>query len=162
VDVAPFPAPSPAAPSDISASIKGRAGIDRPVFTKKGALRKAFRTLRGGGMVALLNDQDSRGSGVFVPYFGRLAKTHEGAATLALTTGLPVYVLFCIRTAPRSFTFRIHCRGPLEYAHAEDHAGNVYALTAAMNVQLEDMARRHPEQIMWAHRRWKSRPPGEA
>lgn len=141
--------------------LRERAGIDRPVLTKKGALRQAFRQLRAGGIVALLNDQDSRGSGVFVPYFGRLAKTHEGAATLAITGKSPVYVLFCIRTAPRTFAFKIHCRGPLAYTPSGDHATDVYALTAAMNAELEAMARRYPEQMMWAHRRWKSRPPEE-
>ena len=141
--------------------LREREGIGRPILTKKGALRQAFKVLRKKGMVALQNDQDSRGSGVWVPYFGRLARTHEGAATLAITAKVPVYVVSCIRKAPREFAFTVRCEGPLPFEPSGDHATDVYALTLAMTEHIEAAARAYPEQVMWAHRRWKSRPPEE-
>src|SRR5207237_5631184 len=53
--------------------------------------------LRRGRIVALLIDQDTRGAGVFVPFFGRPAHTPPGAALLALRGRVPVITAFIQR-----------------------------------------------------------------
>lgn len=139
-----------------------RAWIPCEPITKDGALRAAHRILREHGIVGIQIDQDPRKGGVFVPYFGVPARTSEGAAALALISGAPVYMMTCIRTRPRAFEHRILLDGPLELERSGDHDRDVLELTARMTAEVERMVRRFPEQVMWAHRRWKTRPPEEA
>ena len=135
-------------------------GYDRPEFGKRGALRPALRVLRQRGIVGMQIDQDAGSGGVFVPFFGRPASTHPGAATLALLTDAPVYMFTCIRTEPRAFRFKVYCAGPLEVERTGEHDEDVLRLTAAMTREIEAMVRRFPEQFLWPHRRWKTRPSG--
>ncbi len=136
-----------------------REGIPRVMMTKHGALRGAYKVLRKKGLVGIQIDQDARRKGVFVPYFGRAASTHGGAATLALTSKAPVYIVNGFRTGRRRFRYRVHCQGPLDFTPSGDHDADVKELTTLMTAALEHDVRRYPEHNMWAHRRWKTRPP---
>jgi len=136
-----------------------REGIPQVMMTKHGALRGAYKVLVKNGIVAMQPDQDARHNGIFVKYFGRAASTHGGAATLALTSQAPVYVVNCFRTKRRRFRFRVHCQGPLDFTPSGDHEADVKELTKLMTAGLEHDVRRYPEHNMWAHRRWKTRPP---
>lgn len=138
-----------------------REGFNRPIIHRGGALWRSLRRVRSGGTVGLLNDQNAGGDGVFVPYFGRLASTHTGAATLAVHTGAPIYVMCCARTRPRRLEGRAEVRGPYLADPKADRDAEVHRLTARITADLEDLVRAHPEQALWAHRRWKTRPPGE-
>jgi len=138
-----------------------RTDIPRTAVAHRGALRQAYKILKKKGIVALQVDQDSRGAGVFVPYFGHQAHTHPGAAELCLLSGAPVYLVSCVRTAPRRFRFLAHCRGPIDFTPTGDHDADILRLTTLMTSEVEKIVREHPEQAMWAHRRWKTRPPGE-
>ena len=140
--------------------LRRREGIDRPMLTKHGSLRAAHRTLRRNGLVGVQIDQDARSRGVFVRYFGRRASTHTGAATLALLARVPVYLVVGLRSERRRFAYRVYCEGPIEFTPSGDHDADVKELTQHMTAALEDFVRRHPETVMWAHRRWKTRPPG--
>lgn len=136
-----------------------RKGIPREMMTKHGALRGAYKVLAKKGIVALQPDQDARHKGYFVKYFGRRASTHGGAATLALLSKAPVYVVNAFRTEPRRSRYRVHCMGPLEFTPTGEHEADVKELTQLMISGLEDHVRLYPEHNMWAHRRWKTRPP---
>lgn len=135
-----------------------QAGFDRPDLARHGALRPALRLLRRNGVVAIQIDQDAGRHGVFVPFFGKPASTHTGAATLALLSGVPIYMIAGIRTERRAFRFKVYC-WPLAVKLTGDHDEDVLALTAAMTAQIEVMIRRFPEQHFWVHRRWKTQPP---
>ncbi|MCB1123054.1 MAG: hypothetical protein KJT03_15975 [Verrucomicrobiae bacterium] len=135
-----------------------RHSFDSGRLPKHGALFPAQRLLRQKAMVGFQIDQDAGPTGIFVPYFGKLASTHAGAATLAILNKVPVVVLHCIRTRPRSFEFKIFAE-TVELP-SEDLPRNelILDLTVRMTNALEVMARGYPEQVMWGHRRWKTRP----
>lgn len=115
-----------------------------------GAARKLLRTLRDGGALGMLIDQDTQVEGVWVPFFGRLAYTPVGAAEFALRRGAAAIPAFIERE--EDGTHRAVFHPPLELP--EDPA----VATALMTECIEAQVRRVPEQWVWMHRRWKRRP----
>lgn len=136
-----------------------RTRLGLRLFHKRGALVSAMRWLRDGGGVGILLDQDAGKRGIFVPFFGRLASTLPTAAELSLRTGAPVWCGTSWRDPDG--LHHIVIRGPVEAPRTGDHEKDVAALTAACNAALEARVREHPEQWLWPHRRWKTRPPEE-
>ena len=121
---------------------------------RPGAARAMLAVLKAGGILGLLIDQDTDVQSVFVPFFGRLAKTPLAAAELALRTQAPLVLGFCHRVDGR---YRLTMREVNTDALQHDEAG-VHALTAQLTEAIELAIRTHPEQWVWMHRRWKSRP----
>jgi len=119
-----------------------------------GAVKDMLRALKGGEILGLLIDQDTRVQSVWVPFFGRPAKTPRAAADLAVRTGAAVILGFCQRVAPGKYRLTMSevpvPRGEREQAAVE--------LTAALTRGIEDAIRRAPEQWVWMHQRWKSPP----
>ncbi len=129
---------------------------------KRVAARGMLRALRAGRPVVVLNDQySSRARGVFVPLFGVRCSTSIGIATFALRTGAPVVPAYVVRDAPDHHT--IYFLPPLEMEVSSDRERDIEASTAQCNRALEEIIRRHPEQWMWAHRRFRHSPdlPGD-
>jgi KDO2-lipid IV(A) lauroyltransferase len=122
---------------------------DHPRFL--GAVRDALRRNR---IVAMLIDQDTRGAGIFVPFFGRLAHTPPGAAVVALRTGAPVVTAFIERRAGGGRLVHIT---PVAVDRRRA-AGGVTELTARLTAAIEAQIRRAPEEWVWWHRRWRRRP----
>lgn len=132
---------------------RGGAGMeivlrDDPQFL--GAVRAALDRNR---VVALLIDQDSRGGGVFVPFFGRPAHTPPGAAVLALRTKAPVVSVFIHRRADGGHVIRFE-RVPVDVRGA----GAVTELTARFTAVIEAAIRRSPPDWVWWHERWRRQP----
>ena len=128
-----------------------RAGLevlsrDDPRFVA--AVREA---LGRGRIVALLIDQDTRGAGVFVPFFGRPARTPPGPAVLALRAGAPVLTVFIRRRPDGGHTIAFE-RIPVP-ARGRD---TVVALTARLTAAIETAIRSAPAEWVWWHRRWRS------
>ncbi|HSN92963.1 MAG TPA: lipid A biosynthesis acyltransferase [Anaeromyxobacteraceae bacterium] len=125
--------------------------------------RAIIRTLRSGKILGLLVDQDiGQVQGVFVPFFGRLANTPRAAADLAIRFGAPVVVATIHRRGPRPVDG--HRLEVVEIPYDPDPAdreSEVVRLTAACTAALEAAIRRHPEEWVWMHERWKRRPPQE-
>lgn len=141
---------------------KDRARFGVRMATKRGFLVRAVHEIRDRGIACAFIDQDAgRTHGVFVPYFGRLASTTPGAAQIIRLTDSVVYAMFGIRLAPRRP--RIHCFvvGPLRFEATDDKDRDLLGWTAALTTEIERFARQYPEQCLWAHRRWKSRPARE-
>ncbi len=136
-----------------------RKSFPRIELPKNGGLRPAFRHLSRNGLVGLQIDQDAGPNGLFVPYFGKLASTHSGAGMLAALADCPVVMMFAIRTAPRKFSYKLFAEKLDPPADLGDTDANVLAWTKVMTESVERMARRYPEQVLWPHRRWKTRPP---
>lgn len=134
--------------------VRRRFGL-KPMDRREAA-KKGLRTLRGGGLLAFVADQDARGSGVFVPFFGRMASTHRGPALLALRTGAPLFAASFIRTADARYDCHIH---PVDENREGEPDEVVHRLTAAYTAVLERAVRSAPEQYLWQHRRWKTQPP---
>ncbi len=119
-----------------------------------GAARALLRTLKSNGLLGLLIDQDTRVQSVWVPFFGRPAKTPRAAADLVLRTGAAPVLGFCTRVAPLKYRLTIEA---LPRPEGTDEAASV-ALTAAFTRGIEAQIRAHPEQWVWMHERWKSPP----
>lgn len=138
-----------------------RQAYQKAMVGKREFVKLAYRHLSGGGIVSLLVDQDSGRRGLWVPYFGLPASTTPMPALLALRgRGRPVYALFIIRRRPRRALFRAHCTR-LDPRRSGDPDQDLVDLTARITAEVERMARLHPEQMLWLHRRWKTRPPEE-
>lgn len=121
---------------------------------RPGAAKEILRAIKRGEILGMLIDQDTNVQSVFVPFFGREAKTPRAAADLALRTGAAVVLGFCHRVGPTSF--RLSMR-ELPAPVAEGEAA-VLALTRALTQGIEAAIRSVPEQWVWVHDRWRSRP----
>jgi KDO2-lipid IV(A) lauroyltransferase len=136
-----------------------RGGPDA-VITKRGAARAISRALREDRWVGVLADQNAGRHGLFVPFFGVPASTYPLAATLAVRHRVPVYFGAAIRRGP-GFRYDYLLRRHEVDPDADEREEASRAL-AAFHAWLEETIRGAPEQYLWLHRRWKTRPLGEA
>ncbi len=130
------------------------------IVSKFGGMRPLLRHLKKGGTVGTLIDQDAGKSGVFVDFFGRLASTYDATARLAMRTGAHVLPVAAFRKPDRSYYLWVG--DVIEFVDTGDLEADVIENTRRMNVFLCEGISRHPEQWLWMHRRWKTRPPGES
>jgi KDO2-lipid IV(A) lauroyltransferase len=123
----------------------------------KDDLRATVKYLRRGGTVWYAPDQDMRGKdSVFVPFFGAPAATITATHHLARLSGAAVIPFFHKRNADgRGYSLR------LEAPLADFPGSDIMLDTARVNAQIERMVREAPEQYLWIHKRFKSRPAGE-
>jgi Kdo2-lipid IVA lauroyltransferase/acyltransferase len=139
--------------------LRRRTGVE--LIDKRGALRPVLEALRRGRMIGILMDQNAaRREGVFVDFFGRPASTSRSIALLALRTRTPVVPVFARRDADGGHTVRVHPALPLPATNGSEEA--IVELTARCTTAIERAIREAPEQWLWSHDRWRTRPPGES
>lgn len=126
------------------------------LIEKWDAARVILRALHKGEAVGVLIDQNSSLSeGVFVDFFGVSACANAGFAKLAAHSGAAVLPGFAVWSdAEQKYILRFY--KPVEMT------GDAAADTQRLHSLLERVIREHPDQWLWIHRRWKTRPPGEA
>ncbi|MFQ5926212.1 MAG: lysophospholipid acyltransferase family protein [Terriglobia bacterium] len=134
----------------------GNIAVDR-----HNSARPVLARLRQGGGVGMLIDQNVLWEDgiVFADFFGLPAATATGLARFALRTGaavLPGFVLWDEKLGK----YRLRFDPPLELVRTGDTEADVAAATAQFNHVLESYVRRYPDQWLWVHRRWRTRPPG--
>lgn len=146
----------------IEAMIEGvRTRFGNRAIDKKNAARESLRVLREGGTLGILSDLNTQTrEGVFVPFFGKLACTTAGIATLALKTDAVVIPTVAVWNKKRGKYF-FHGDPPVELVRTGDRQKDVEINTARFAEAIERLVRRYPDQWLWIHRRWKTRPPGE-
>ncbi len=128
---------------------------------KKSAARRAMKLLREGGTLGVLADLNTQErEGVFVPFFGHLACTTAGVATLALRTDATV-IPVCAPWDERRKRFVFHGGPVVELVRTGDPARDVELNTERFTAAIEGHVRAYPEQWLWIHKRWKTRPAGE-
>lgn len=132
-----------------------RERLGMRIIQRGAATRGSLRSLRAGRVVALVADQDARDAGIFIPFMGRLASTFRGPALLALRSRAPVFIGTAARMPDGRYRVRIR---RIPFPDLADPAEAVRELTAAHVAALEDEVRARPEQYLWHHRRWKTRP----
>ncbi|MBI5498115.1 MAG: lipid A biosynthesis acyltransferase [Deltaproteobacteria bacterium] len=110
---------------------------------------------RGGGLGALV-DVDTPVKSAFVPFFGTPARTPTAAADLALRFDATLVVMWSWRER-----FGVHSGALVELplGRTGDDDADAVRLTQQVTAVLEQAIRAHPEQWIWTHRRWKTRPP---
>ncbi|MCX8071631.1 MAG: lysophospholipid acyltransferase family protein [Candidatus Binatia bacterium] len=139
--------------------LRGRAGTRS--IEKKAAAREALRILREGGILAIPADQNQRYSfGVFVDFFGIPACTTTGPVRLAQHSGARIVPVF-LRRVGESSKHVVEVWPPVELVETGDPQADLVENTQRCSRILEEMIRRYPEQWIWFHRRWKTRPPME-
>ncbi|HYR96105.1 MAG TPA: hypothetical protein VEM57_05175 [Candidatus Binatus sp.] len=136
---------------------RAAAGVEILVRDDPRFLTAVREALGRNRVVAMLIDQDTRGAGVFVPFFGRLAHTPPGAAVLALRARVPVVTVFIERRAEGGHLVRV-ASVPAEARGRE----GVRALTTRLTAAIEAQIRRSPAEWVWWHQRWRRQPPPAA
>ena len=138
-----------------------RTRFGNRAIDKQSAARQSLRVLREGGTLGILSDLNTQTrEGVFVPFFGTLACTTAGIATLALKTDAVVIPTCAVWNKQRKRYF-FHGDPPVELVRTGDHVKDIEVNTANFAAAVERMVRLYPDQWLWIHKRWKTRPPGE-
>lgn len=132
------------------AGLRERFGTPTIARGTEGAARQLLTTLRRGGALGMLIDQDTKVDGVWVPFFGRPAFTPVGAAKIALRQKAAVIPTFIERLPDGRHLATFH--PPLDLPDDPQEA------TALMTERIEEQVRKHPEQWVWMHRRWRRQP----
>jgi len=132
------------------------------VLHKDDFARGLLGAMRQGETVGILIDTNmTQPQGVFVPYFGKLACTASGLARVALKTGaavLPGFMLW--EEAEQKYV--LHFGDEIFLDRTGDDEADAIINTAKCTAAIEAYVRRYPDQWLWVHRRWKTRPEGEA
>lgn len=124
------------------------------IIDKKDATRPIFSALQRNEMVGILLDQNSsRGSGIYAPFFGVFVVTHRALATLAIKSGAPVHPGFNWREPSGKYHIEVQPAIPIPQSGSIKQ--RVYAATALFNRALEAQIRHYPSQWFWIHRRFK-------
>jgi KDO2-lipid IV(A) lauroyltransferase len=131
------------------------------VIHKDDFARGLIASMRAGETVGILMDTNmTPPQGVFVPFFGVEACTASGMARIAARTGaavLPGFLLW--EESERRYV--LHFGEELNVVHTGDSEQDAIVNTATFTAAIEAYVRRYPEQWLWVHRRWKTRPAGE-
>ena len=140
------------------ALLEGRLRFSNPVLIAKTGdndLRTVMKHIREGLPFYYLPDMDhgARNS-IFVPFFGVKAATIPMVSRLARV--MRAKVVWCIATMTED-GYRVEISAPLENFPTKDPEAD----TMRLNKELEAYIRRHPDQYLWVHRRFKTRPEGE-
>jgi len=121
--------------------------------------RETFRlikVLKSGGSVALLIDQDTKVKSRFVNFFGKPAATPVGATVLAMKTGaavVPTYVYL-----GEDWKQHMHILPEIPMRNTGDEEADMVYNTQTLTSFIEETIRKHPDQWVWMHRRWKTQP----
>lgn len=122
---------------------------------KRDAARAVIKALKRNEAVGILIDQNtSISEGIFVNFFGKLACAGAAFAKLAQHTGAAVVPGFALWNESAQ-------RYVLRFCPQIQMTGDESVDTQRIHSMLEETIRQHPDQWMWIHRRWKTRPPGE-
>ena len=119
-------------------------------------MKEGLQVLRNGGVLTLYVDQDARNHGVFVPFLGREASTIKAPALLSIKSGAPI-VGFAVTRLPGGRNL-IQIEEPFVPDPALPMPEAVLEATRRLTVALEKRILAAPEQWMWIHRRWKTKP----
>jgi KDO2-lipid IV(A) lauroyltransferase len=136
------------------------------ILSKRGVTTTALDVLQKKGVLGFIADQNAGPKGMFVPFFGRLASTYKSIGLLAIEHNVPVVVGYA-RRRNGLFSFDM---GIQDIIYPEDwknyprdqYKDELHYLTSRYTKGIEDFVRDDPTQYLWIHRRWKTRPKGEA
>jgi KDO2-lipid IV(A) lauroyltransferase len=136
------------------------ASGNQPIEKNRSA-RSILKVLGDGGTVGVLADHNTAlEEGVFVNFFGVPASTTSGLARIALRTDAAVVPGFLSWDGERR-KYRLRFEAAVKLARSENEEADIVENTARFTRVIEDFVRAHPDQWIWVHKRWKTRPVGE-
>jgi len=129
---------------------------------KNQSARAVLKVLSAGGTVGILADHNTLlGERGFVDFFGIPASTTAGLARFALHTDAAVVPGFLHWDAALR-KYRLCFEPAVELIRTGDDTVDIHENTQRFTRVIENYVRRYPDQWLWLHRRWKTRPPGES
>ena len=124
---------------------------------KERAMRQMLKSLKNNEILGILIDQNvAWQEGVFVDFFGNPACTTDGLALLALHTEAPVIPAYMLRLSDGKY--RLVLGEEIEVIRTGEKTTDVLINTQNFTKVIEDTVRRHPDQWLWVHQRWKTKP----
>jgi KDO2-lipid IV(A) lauroyltransferase len=134
---------------------------NEPIFKNESA-RALLKILKEAGTVGILADQNTMPEeGVFVDFFGKSACTTTGIARVALHTEAAVVPGYAYWDEGIG-KYKLRFEPTVELIRTGDTERDVFVNTQRFAKVIEGIIRKHPEQWVWVHARWKTRPKGEA
>ena len=135
--------------------VRARRGLR--LLYKKGASASAGDVLGSGGVLGFIADQNAGHKGLFVDFFGTKASTYKSIGLLAIQYQVPI-IVGCARRTSAGFQYEIECNRVILPAEWADKDDPLTWITREYTSAIERCVRQAPEQYLWIHRRWKSRP----
>lgn len=139
--------------------VRERSGLK--LLYKKGATRSAGEVLESGGALCFIADQNAGSKGLFVDFFGRKASTYKSIGLLAMEYETPIIVGCARRISPRRLAYEICVNRIIRPEEWRGRDDPLRWITEEYSRAMEAFIRVAPEQYLWIHRRWKSRPKEE-
>jgi KDO2-lipid IV(A) lauroyltransferase len=133
---------------------------NQPIFKNESA-RVMLKILKNSGTIGILADQNTMPEeGLFVDFFGKSACATTGIARVALHTGAAVVPGYAYwdETIQK---YRLRFEPPVDLVRTGDTERDVFRNTQRFAKAIEEIIRKHPDQWVWVHKRWKTRPKGE-
>ncbi len=144
--------------TEIAFPWRARFGVQN-IFAGAQANSAILRALKAGDGLGLVADINGGTTGVFVPFAGIMASTVPGPGVLGQRSGAPMFLTICRRISPGRHRF-IARKLNLE-SLPEDRKEAQLEILTRVNRLYEDVIREDPNQWLWGHKRWKTRPEGE-
>lgn len=132
---------------------------NQPIEKNRSA-RSILKTLGEGGTIGVLSDHNTSHENVFVNFFGVPAATTSGLARIALRTDAAVVPGF-LAWDPAIEKYRLRFEPAVELSRTGNEEQDIVENTARFTKVIENYVRAHPDQWLWVHKRWKTRPPGK-
>lgn len=129
------------------------------VLPQRNVYRACLQLLREGGTLGFILDQNrTQMEGEFVDFFGKPACTSTGLALLSYQSKTPVVTMFSVRKP--GGCHELHLLPPIE-PPPDREPETILAYTQRYTTEIENVIRQYPDQWIWIHRRWRTRPPKE-
>ncbi|PWJ42030.1 lysophospholipid acyltransferase family protein [Sediminitomix flava] len=137
--------------------VENRSRNGASFFDRKKASIRIIRQLKAGNFMGVLIDQDSnKMQNTFIDFFGKKCATPSGPALMVLKTGAVVLPIHCYRTENDKLVIEVE--KPRVFKPTGDLESDIQEVTQEMHNYTEKMIRRFPDQWVWMHDRWKTRP----
>lgn len=138
-----------------------RTASGNRILDKWQVLWKLKKEIDKGSIATMSIDQNGGTGGQFIPLFGTLASTVSSPADLYLTAKVAL-VVCTLNRQPGGLRHKMHVWDVIEYEDGEgSYAERRDKILARINAAYEKAIRAYPDQWLWGHKRWKTRPPGE-
>jgi KDO2-lipid IV(A) lauroyltransferase len=138
-----------------------REKMGQRIVDKTGATKEVSPVMEAGGAVGFIADQNAGSKGLFVDFFGRKASTYKSIGLLAMQYEVPVVIGYARRRRGR-FEFDVGVQDIIVPDDWKSQDDPLRYITERYTKAIEDFIRGDPGQYLWVHRRWKTRPKGEA
>ncbi len=140
---------------------RSRRGLE--LVDKFGAMRRMPELLSQNESVAVVADQNAGARGLQVPFFGRLASTYKAIGLMAIQHEATILVGHATRRfpapgSPLGVRYKIEVVDRIDPEDWIDQPDPLFYITARYRRGIEQMILKAPEQTLWMHRFWKSRP----